>query len=51
MAATNAEKEGRAKGVDLLLSIALLLIFLHYYWYNHDLFKSIPSLSEPNLGK
>jgi len=44
MAATNAEKEGRAKGVDLLLSIALLLVFLHHYWYNYDLFKNIPSL-------
>ncbi|MPR37409.1 YWFCY domain-containing protein [Salmonirosea aquatica] len=44
MGATNAEKEGRSKGVDLLLSIALLFIFLHHYWYNFDLFKSIPSL-------
>ena len=38
MAATHAEKEGRTKGVDLLLSVALLLVFLHHYWYSNDLF-------------
>ena len=28
----------------MLLSIALLLVFLHHYWYNYSLFKNIPSL-------
>lgn len=48
MAATHAEKEGRAKGVELLLSIALLLVFLHHYWYNNDLFSGIPSFGSFN---
>jgi hypothetical protein len=48
MAATHAEKEGRTKGVDLLLSVALLLVFLHHYWYSYDLFKGLPSFGSFN---
>jgi hypothetical protein len=43
MGATNAEKEGRAKGVDLILTLALVMIFLHHYWYSPGLFTGIPA--------
>ncbi len=44
MGATNSEKEGRSKGIDLIFTLALLVVFLHHYWYSHALFTQIPAL-------
>ena len=48
MSATNSEKEGRAKGVELVLTLALFLVFLHHYWYNFSFFSQIPSIGGIN---
>ncbi|GAB3179684.1 YWFCY domain-containing protein [Telluribacter humicola] len=37
MITTSAEKDGRTKGIDFLFYLALLLFFLHHYWFNFEL--------------
>lgn len=48
MGATNSEKEGRVKGVELIFTLALLVVFIHHYWYSRELFSSIPTLGTLN---
>lgn len=48
MNTTNSEKEGRAKGVELIYTLALFLIFLHHFWYNFGVFSKIPSIGSIN---